>query len=165
MRFALVPILLTAVAASIQAQAVAPSLPDSSTQGAPKQYRDPRTALLLGSIIPGGGYAYAGEYFRGYFTYLRVIVGGGTGWVVYGMDGCSLAFLRPDCDPGPRWPYQLVGILGIGTGIYTWISSARDSRHAAERANARHAANSRKIHPILEPATNNGWNAGLSVNW
>ena len=165
MRFGTVSILFVVAATSMQAQTSAPIPPDSGAPQMEKPYRDPQTAVVLGSILPGAGYAYAGEYLRGYLTAFGTFVTIAEGSLIYEMDGCTLAILSPDCDPGPRWPYHLVGILGVGAGIYTWISSARDSRHAAERANARHAAKSPRIRAILERAANNDWNAGLSLNW
>jgi hypothetical protein len=164
MRFGTVSTLALVVATSIQAQASAPTVPDSAAQQMEKPYRDPHTAVVLGSLIPGAGYAYAGDYLRGYITAVGTIGGMAMGPVIYEMDGCTLAFLS-DCDPGPRWPYRVAGILAVGSGIYTWISSARESRHAAERANVKHAANARRARPILEPTATNGWNAGLTLNW
>ncbi|HET7612657.1 MAG TPA: hypothetical protein VFK26_01930 [Gemmatimonadaceae bacterium] len=165
MRFGTVSILFVAVTTAIQAQTSAPIPPDSGAQQIERPYRNPQTAVVLGSIIPGAGYVYAGEYLHAYGAWLGTIGGIGGGMMIYELNDCTFALFNPDCDPGPEWQHHLVGILCIGAGIYTWISSARDSRHAAERANARHAANSRKIHPILKPAANNGWNAGLSIDW
>jgi hypothetical protein len=165
MRFATVLILFVSVATAIQAQTGVPATPDSTAQQIEKPYRDPQTAVAFGSIIPGAGYVYAGEYLRGYVTWLATISGIGGGMLIYEINDCTFALFNPDCHPGPEWPHRLIGILGVGAGIYKWISSARDSRHAAERANAKHAAKTRRLRPILDPTLSNRWNAGLNLNW
>jgi hypothetical protein len=54
----------------------------------------------------------------------------------------------------------------IATGVWTWISEARDAPHAAERANAEHRAKSVVLTPFIESATRSKeMNAGLAVSW
>jgi len=80
MRFAAVSILFVSVATAIQAQTGVPTTPDSTAQQIEKPYRDPQTAVVLGSIVPGAGYAYAGEYLRGYLTANRWNAGLSLNW-------------------------------------------------------------------------------------
>ena len=130
-------------------------------------YRDPHKARILGSVFPGAGHIYAGEYFRGYIYYLTTVGDAGMGALIYSMNGCSLAVLDPSCHPGPEWPYHAVGIAMVGAGIWTWISSARDAAHAAERANVRHQPQTFSVNPVVRSVyeTGQGVGVGLSVSW
>lgn len=70
-------------------------------------------------------------------------------------------------DPGPQWPHKALGIAMIGTGIWTWISSARDAARAAERANVRHQKHTLSVKPLIESRNQPDaqWRAGLNVSW
>jgi TM2 domain-containing membrane protein YozV len=129
-------------------------------------YRDPHRARILGAIIPGAGQFYAGEYFRGYVTFVAIGSSLTMGPLIFSMDGCTLAFLRA-CDPNPKWPYKAVGSFLVGAALWDWFSSARDAPHAAERANARHGAKTPPLAPLIEPSPTvpGQWNTGLTVRW
>jgi hypothetical protein len=133
-----------------------------------KPYRDPHTALILGSVLPGAGHIYAGEYLRGYGYYLATVGGVGSGVMVFIMDRCTFSFLSTtSCDPGPQWPHQALGIAMMGIGIWNWVSSARDAPRAAQRANARHETREPLVKPIIGPDNepNAGLRAGLNISW
>ena len=131
-------------------------------------YRDPHKARILGSVFPGAGHIYAGEYLRGYGYYLATVSGVGLGAMTFVLDRCTFSFLSAEsCDPGPQWPHQALGIAMVGAAVWTWVSSARDAAHAAERANAHHNAENQRLKPILEPgnSTSGGVNAGLRFSF
>jgi hypothetical protein len=123
---------------------------------------------VLGTLIPGAGHIYAGEYLRGFLMYEETIgaIGGGT--TIFLVNNCTFTVgFSTTCKPGPEWPHQVLGVAVVGIGIWEWISSARDAPRAAERANARHGMGARIITPIIEllsgPA--NTSQVGVSVHW
>jgi len=144
--------------------------PGASVDSAPVSrvalYRDPHRARILGTIIPGAGQFYAGEYLRGYMT--LVATGGGLamGPIIFSMDSCSFAFLS-DCKPGPKWPYEVAGASMVVASVWSWFSTARDAPHAAERANLRHGAETAALTPFIQPspALPGQWNAGVKIRW
>jgi hypothetical protein len=141
---------------------------DSTASRAAGPYRNPHRALVLGTLIPGGGHIYAGEYLQGFFTYEATIgaIGGGT--LVFLIDKCTFTFLSTTtCKPGPAWPHQLLGRTMVGMGIWEWISSARDAPRAAERANARHDKHSPAVTPLVAPFSGpaNATQIGVSLEW
>jgi hypothetical protein len=166
---ALVSLMFVAVLASpLSAQDSTRATTDSAVPSATTLYRDPHRALILGSIIPGAGHIYSGEYWRGFLTYEYTVSAIGTGVIVFIVDKCTFTFLSAThCDPGPQWPHQLLGVLVVGTGIWEWISSARDAPHAAERANAKHRRRTPEATPIIQaPAdSHSGWRIGASIRW
>jgi hypothetical protein len=137
---------------------------DSAMATATTLYRNPKRALILGSVIPGAGHIYAGEYVNGFLTYELTVGTIGGGVLVFIVNKC--VFRWTNCDPGPEWPHQLLGVAMVGTGLWKWISSARDAPHAAERANARHAK-AIQATPIIQPPVglHSGWKVGAVVNW
>ena len=140
---------------------------DSTSSRAEKPYRDPQRALVLGSIIPGAGHIYAGEYLKGFLTYEGTVTAIGMGTLVFIADECMFTFLNATpCKSGPAWPHQALGVAVLGIGVWGWISSARDARHAAERANARHDAR-RAITPFIAPFSGpeSASQIGLSLQW
>ena len=142
--------------------------PDSISSRAEKPYRSPHRALVLGSLIPGAGHIYAGEYLKGFGTYEFTVMSIGMGTLVFIYDRCMLSFLSATtCKSGPAWPHQTLGIALGGLGIWKWISSARDAPHAAERANARHNPRSRAVTPLIAPFSGpaNASQVGVSVQW
>ncbi len=150
------------------AQDTGPGTPDSTTSKAHKPYRDPHKALVLGSIIPGAGHIYAGEYLKGFLTYEGTVTAIGMGTIVFIADKCMFAFLNATpCKSGPAWPHQALGVAVVGIGIWGWISSARDARHAAERANARHDARRAAITPFISPFSGpaSASRVGVSLQW
>lgn len=139
---------------------------DSST--VVKPYRDPRRALVLGTLIPGAGHIYSGEYLRGFIAYEGTVglIGGGV--LTFIINKCVFSFLSTTtCNPGPEWPHRALGVAFVGMGIWEWISSARDAPRAAERANARHAARSSKVTPFVAPfgGLKNASQIGVSLHW
>jgi hypothetical protein len=143
-------------------------LPDSAAATTDVPYRDPRTALVLGSLIPGAGYIYAGEYLHGVETYLGTVSGIGAGVMLYIADKCMFSFLNASpCHSGPQWPHQLAGGAIVGVSLWGWISSARDAVHAAERVNERHRRNLSKPDPVIEPPAgpHEPWRIGIALHW
>lgn len=141
---------------------------DSTTSGTVGLYRNPHRALVLGTLIPGAGHIYAGEYLRGFFTYEATVLAIGGGTLVFIVNKCTFTFLSTTtCKPGPEWPHQVLGITIVGMGIWEWISSARDAPRAAERANARHDARSRAVTPFIAPFSGpaNASQIGVSLHW
>ena len=168
MRVAEMLLVAVSSATSLEAQNTARVPQDSASSATPKFYRDPHRARVLGTILPGAGHFYAGEYLRGYATWVATIGGIGMGPVVYDLDRCTFAFLNASkCDPGPKWPSHLLGAFMVGAGVWTWFSTARDAPHAAERANKRHQSRSLKMAPLVEPSAEPGPNlrAGIAIRW
>lgn len=169
MRIVLAAFLALFPATALRAQdTAAVVLTDSVPRSLDVPYRSPQRALVLGSVIPGAGYIYTGEYLRGYLTGLTTVGGIEIGALIYTLDSCSFTILSTEkCKPGPRWPYQLVGIVGISAGLWAWIASARDAPHAAERANEKHRSKKLKVDPLIGLPTETGaeWKAGLAVRW
>jgi hypothetical protein len=142
--------------------------PDSTSSNPESPYRNPRRALVLGTLIPGAGHIYAGEYVTGILTYEATVgaIGGGT--LVFLIDKCTFAFLSTStCKPGREWPHQLLGVTMVGMGIWKWISSARDAPSAAERANARHRGHTSALAPYIAPSSGpaDATNIGVSIHW
>lgn len=156
------------LASPVCAQDPGGGAPDSSTSAALGPYRNPHRALVLGTMIPGAGHIYAGEYLRGFLTYEATLGGIGGGIMIFIVNKCTFTFLSSTtCKPGPEWPHQVLGIAVVGIGIWEWISSARDAPRAAERANARHRTMSPTVTPIIDPLSGpaNTSQVGVSVHW
>ena len=150
------------------AQDTGPGIPDSTISRGERPYRSPHRALVLGSLIPGAGHIYAGEYLKGFGTYELTVMSIGMGTLVFIYDRCMLSFLSATtCKSGPAWPHQALGIALGGLGIWKWISSARDAPRAAERANARHRARSLAVTPFIAPFSGpaNASHVGVSLQW
>ena len=164
MKFFLYLVLLSCLNTTLLAQDTTVDVP----RQAPKPYRDPHKAKILGSLFPGAGHIYAGEYLRGYEYYAATVGMTGSGVLVFMVDRCTFSFLSTtSCDPGPQWLHRAMGIAMVGLGICSWVWGARDAPRAAERANARHEARKLKIKPLIEPAhdPNAEFHAGLNVSW
>ena len=164
---ALLSILIATVWVSpLIAQDTTRVIDDSALIPAIRHYRDPHLALILGSLIPGAGHIYAGEYLRGAENYAGTLGVIGMGAIVFSLDNCGLDFLS-DCKPRSNVLNRIVGGVGIGAGILTWISSARDAARAAERTNERHRRNASRPMPLIEaPAGSHGeWRAGVTIPW
>ena len=141
---------------------------DSASTPATTLYRDPHRALIFGSLIPGAGHIYAGEYWRGFLNYEMTVGAIGGGVLVFIVDKCTFSFLSATrCDPGPQWPHQVLGVTVVGLGLWQWISSARDAPRAAERANERHGRKTAQAKPMIEaPAGSHGdWRVGVAIPW
>lgn len=139
---------------------------DSALTPASPLYRDPHRALILGSLIPGAGHIYAGEYWKGIGNYLGTVSVIGLGGIVFVLDNCGLAILS-DCKPRSHFANRILGGAVIGTGIMAWISAARDAPRAAERANTKHRCRAAEARPIIEaPVGSHGnWRAGVAIPW
>jgi hypothetical protein len=160
-------LLALGMALPLGAQDSATSDPVQSTTPAKTSlYRDPHRALVLGSLFPGAGHIYAGEYVPGVMTYMATISSFGMGAMVYLFDGCTLDF-SGDCKPWPAFPHQAIGIAIAGLGVWKWISTARDAAHAAERANVRHAAESQRASLIVNPmgGPSHATDIGVALHW
>ncbi len=164
---ALLSILIVAAWASpLTAQDTTRAIVDSALTPDARPYRDPHRALILGSLIPGAGHIYAGEYLKGAGNYVGTIGIIGMSAIIFSLDDCGLAFLS-DCKPHSRFANRMIGGVGIAAGILTWISSARDAPRAAERANAKHRSETAGAKPIIEvPMGSHGdWRAGVTIPW
>jgi hypothetical protein len=152
----------------LHAQDAALTPPDSTTSRAREPYRNPQRALILGTLLPGAGQIYAGEYLTGILAYEATVGAIGAGTLVFVMDNCTFTFLSTStCKPVAEWPHQLLGATMVGMGIWKWISSARDAPHAAERANARHHARSTAVAPFVAPFSGaaNASRIGVAFHW
>jgi hypothetical protein len=165
MKVALKAMLLVVLAAT---PAAAQDSSTTSVNSAPEAlYRDPHKARVFGAILPGAGYVYAGEYLRGYATWVATIGGLAFGPVIYNMDSCGIAIFS-DCTPSKtRWPYRLAGILLVADGVWTWGHGAYDAGRAAERANERHRRKLMEVRPTVtvEPGAVRQLQAGLRLDW
>ena len=166
---ALVVVLIAAAWTSpLTAQDSTRAAADSAVAPQTHLYRSPRRALILGSLIPGAGHIYAGEYWHGVLNYEGTVTMIGVGAMTFIVDRCMLSFLSTTrCDSGPQWPHQVLGVTVVGLGLWQWISSARDAPRAAERANERHRRKMAKAKPIIEvPVGLHGnWRAGVAIPW
>ena len=157
-------LLVTLAATSAPAQ---DSSATSASFASEPLYRDPHKARVIGGIIPGAGYVYAGDYLRGYATWVGTIGGLAFGPVIYNMDSCGIAILS-DCTPSKtRWPYHLAGVLMVGSGLWMWAHGAYDAGRSAERANERHRRKLMKVTPTVtvEPGAGKQLQAGLRLDW
>jgi hypothetical protein len=158
---------ITPLHAQDTATAVKP-MTDSVKPPESHPYRNPRRALILGSLIPGAGHIYAGEYWHGVVNYEGTVATIGMGIMTFIVNKCTFSFLSAsDCNPGPEWPHQALGVGLVGLGLRQWILSARDAARAAERANERHRRNMAQARPIIGPAggPHGGWHAGIEIPW
>jgi hypothetical protein len=166
---ALVCILIVAAWTSpLGAQDSTRATADSAVPTVTHPYRNPHLALILGSLIPGAGHIYAGEYWRGFVNYETTVGAIGMGVMVFIVDKCMMSFLSTTrCDPGPQWPHQALGVLTVGMGVWQWVSTARDAPRAAERANVKHRRNAAAAKPIIDaPVGPHGdWRVGVAIPW
>ena len=161
-------LIFAAWTSSLRAQDSTLTAPDSTLIQATSLYRNPHRALILGSIIPGAGHIYAGEYWHGFLHYEATVMTIGAGVMTFLVDKCTFAFLSAtSCDPGPQWPHQALGVTVVGLGVWEWISSARDAARAAERANERHRRKMARAKPIIGApgGTHGDWRAGVAIPW
>jgi hypothetical protein len=157
-------LLLALETAPISAQ---DSLSIDST-GTERLHRDPRTAQVLGIVLPGWGHLYAGEYVRWYFTQVGVVGGLAMGAILLESEGCAFApFAASSCSDGRRRSHKIVGAAMLGMAAWAWISSARDAPRAAERANDRHSRKRKRVSIVVEPGLVGPAevNAGVTVRW
>ena len=166
MRFVIGFFIAVSLAFPLSAQDTGTGMMDPAMPSAGEQHRNPRRALVLGTLIPGAGHIYAGEYLRGFLIYEGTVAAIGMGVMVYILDNCTFAFTEP-CESGPEWPHRALGIAAVGVGIWNWISSARDAPRAAERANERRRRRSLTVTPIIDAfsGTSKASHVGVSVHW
>jgi hypothetical protein len=168
MRPFVVLLIAAALTSPLAAQDSTATTADSAVPTATHLYRNPRRALIIGSIIPGAGHIYAGEYWRGFLNYEFTVMTLGAGVLVFIVDKCTFTFLSTErCDRGPQWPHQALGVATVGLGFWQWVSSAREAAHAAERANEKHRRKMARAKPLLEaPVGSHGnWRAGIEIPW
>jgi hypothetical protein len=168
MKVTLAVTLFSLLAGPVAAQDTTHVIVDSAALSKLPLYRDPHRAQILGTIIPGAGQFYSGEYLRGYAAFVATGDGLALGPLVFVMDRCTFAFLSLSvCHPGPKWPYEALGSFMVGAAIWTWISTARDAPHAAERANLRHRARTKALTPFVQPSptVRGRWNTGVTFGW
>lgn len=155
---------VTLVATSAPAQ---DSSATSASSPSERLYRDPHKARVIGAIIPGAGYVYAGEYLRGYATWVGTIGGLAFGPLIYNMDSCGFAIFS-DCTPSKRrWPYRVTGIALVAGSAWIWAHGAYDAGRAAERANERHRRKLMNVRPTVtvEPGAVRQLQAGVRLDW
>src|SRR4029079_11384575 len=84
-------------------------------------YRDPHTAQILGSFIPGAGHFYAGEKLRGLGLSAAAVIGIASGIVFLEKRECHLVtFGVESCDPEELTLNRINGITQLGTGVAAW---------------------------------------------
>ena len=161
-------LLVFAWASPLRGQDTTRVTPDSTVHPVTPLYRNPKRALILGSLIPGAGHIYAGEYVHGFFVYEGTVGGIGGGVIAFIWDRCMFSFLSTTpCKSGAQWPHQVLGVALVGAGIWEWISSARDAPHAAERANAKQLRHRSTATPIIQPPvdSHSGWRVGSEIRF
>jgi hypothetical protein len=162
-------LLISVWAAPLMGQDSATTLrSDSTAQQAAPPYRSPKRALILGSLIPGAGHIYAGEYVQGFLNYEATVESIGGGFLVFIWDRCALSFLSTTpCKSGAQWPHQVLGAALVGLGAWNWVSTARDAPRAAERANEKHRRKVHEAQPIIQPPadSHSGWRVGAEIHF
>ena len=127
--------LLSAVA-SASAAAQDSTRPIATPDSLASWYRDPHTARILGSFIPGAGHFYAGENLRGLGLGGAALIGIGSGIVFLTYRDCPLLnFNGESCDSSVSTTNKVNGITQIAVGVAAWVFGAMDAPRAAERAN------------------------------
>lgn len=154
--------LLVFLASVASAQDSSQTTTSSTTPEAPL-YRSPQKARVL-SFIPGWGYAYTGEYLRGYGTWV-MFVGAAVGPMIFNSD-CGFLFVT-ECSKHDRAVNMLTGSLLIIAGASTYVKSIRDAPRSAERANERHRRKELRVQPTVGVSSVSGrsLNAGLNLAW
>jgi hypothetical protein len=100
-------------------------------------WHNPRTALLLGLVVPGSGYLYSRDWLLAYPAFGVSVSGMVIGAMIYG-DSCDLIF--GPCHESVPVQHQIGGGLLMAGAAAVWIASARD---ASDRVRRRSAANRR----------------------
>jgi TM2 domain-containing membrane protein YozV len=166
MKLVLTVTLFSLLAGPLAAQDTINVIVDSASLSRVPLYRDPHRARILGTIIPGAGHFYAGEYLRGYLAFVATGGGLAMGPIIFSMDSCTFALFSA-CHAGPKWPYEALGAYMVVGAVWTWVSTARDAPRAAERANLRHRAKTATLAPFIQPSptVRGQWNTGVTVGW
>ena len=164
MRVATAIVLSAAAITSLPAQDTTSTTPNIDSVSTEALFRDPQRAKMLGTLLPGAGHIYAGEYLRGYVIWVTTATSFIMSPYVYEAGLCSFRFTT--CDPGPQWlRLALGGVIAAG-GVWSWVESVRDAPRAANRANAKRT-DTLKLSPFIEPSLTHRvqWRAGLSMRW
>jgi hypothetical protein len=161
--FVLLVLIAAVLTSPLGAQDSTPTRADSVVPAPTHLYRNPRAALILGSLIPGAGHIYAGEYWRGIANYEGTVASTGGGVVL--ILASNLCFER--CNRGVQVLGDALGVVVVGAGIWHWVSTARDAPRAAERANAKHSRKAAPFKPIIDaPAgATRDWHVGVEIPW
>ena len=132
-----------------------------------RPYRDPHKARVLATILPGAGYVYTGEYFRGYGTWVVTASSFIITPFLFDYGACGLASTDECTSRAARWESAAMAALSAGIGLATWILSVRDAPLSAERANEHHRRRELKASPTLDIRPQDGGQvrAGLRVGW
>jgi hypothetical protein len=132
-----------------------------------RPYRDPHKARVIATILPGAGYVYTGEYFRGYATWVVTASSFIYAPYLYEYGSCGFASIDKCMHGALRWESRAMGVISAGTGLWTWIKSVRDAPLSAERTNERHRRRELKAYPTLDlnGQSGNRVGAGVSVRW
>src|SRR3982074_2119932 len=100
-----------ALVSPLKAQDTTRVAADSTDSLVAPLYRNPKRAQILGSIIPGAGHIYAGEYVHGFLAYEATVGGIGVGVLAFMWDRCIFTLLSTTtCKSGPQWPHQVLGV-------------------------------------------------------
>lgn len=156
--FAIISVLVWASSSELHAQAPKASVPAADTQ---PPYRSPATARVLGTLLPGAGHIYAGEYAKGVRSYYGTVGGIGGGALAFVVGGMA----AEDHETG--WPLQVAGVLLVGAGVGVWVRSSLDAPRAAARANTKHRQIATHMSLILRGGAEGGQrrNVGVAVAW
>lgn len=118
-----------------------------------KEYRDPRTAIAISVLIPGGGQVYAGRPAKGVGIFAVAVGSAVAGAALSTPQKCGTAYFTPNgggpptplpyCNPAKRTPlYVGIGAY-VASWVYGWATAGGDAR-AHNRANGIAA-----LHPVL----------------
>lgn len=134
--------------------------------------RNPGTAAVLGTLIPGAGLAYAGQWVRGVATYVGTIGTLALGSGLVFIDRCTFSFSDSGhCNPGRVWPQRTLGVGLIATGLGLWAYGAVDATRTVRRNNARKIAGQRAMFGSIEPTVaapvvpGDPWMVGVHATW
>lgn len=134
--------------------------------------RSPVVAGVLGTVVPGSGLAYAGEWTSAASTFFRTFGSIGAGSFLLFVDQCTFSFLNDTrCNPGVLWPQHAVGVGFIAYGAWVWASGAIEAVGLVRGFNAIKRRNQRsgrfRFEPVIfAPRTPDGrWAAGIHAAW
>lgn len=164
--------MMTAASAQDSTASHAMSIAVSDTAQHVAGLRSPTTAAVLGTVLPGAGLAYAGQWGRGAGTYFGAVGGIGLGLELMYLDRCTFTFLSgKTCNPGRVWPQRALGVAAIGTGVALWAYGAIDAPRIVRRNNARKLKDRRTAFGSIEPmlfapgAAGDHWGLGIHATW
>jgi hypothetical protein len=115
--------------------ALHPPRPDSAVivdgaQPAPTRWHDPRTALVLGLVVPGGGYLYSGDWIIAYPTFAVTASSFLLGQLI--LTDRHEGLFGPPTESVPV-QHQIAGAILLAGGVAIWIASARDASDRVRR--------------------------------